>query len=434
MRRLVLGLPALLLLATASARADEPSPAAVVAAAHAKHADLTAKGLTSFRAWISVRRSDDENVSKVKESLRLFYAFTAPDKEEFDFDQTPETARKPLQDALSGVWREMTGALWFGAFEGAEDLAFEAGGPPRTLGGTSKANGAFHATFDEASGRLASARIAPDTVTRTWTCVESDQGLRVKRRDLSLQGNRAVSIDFDVWRSVRGFALPTVLKFDALGKKTEFLVEYQRIDDAPALAEEWDPALVKARVEEAEKGWKGWTDAQKVERLLDLAEIQHDLASAAIARLGLKDASLEVRERAAEALGVMKRANVVPALLAAMPANEKEIRVYLRVIAALGEIGDPRAVDALSKDWWNQRVPEYAVVAAKAKIRALGRIRHATAVDALLDTFTLASDDKISLFRGDIVESLTKLARQTFLFDRKAWNDWWKKNRSTFRF
>ena len=415
------------------AQAADPDPAAFLAAAHAKHADLTAQGLTSFKAKVSLRRADDDNVARVRESCGFTYTFTAPDQEEFGFDDTLEAVRKPLRDSLAGLWRETTGALWFREFAAAEGLAAATGDPLTTVSGTAKATGAFQASFETAAGRLADAVFA-DTATRTWTCSASAQGLRVRRRDVSVKGTVAYTTTYAVDRVVNGFVLPSVVTLEANGKRTEFLLEYVRVNDKPAWAEEFDPAVVKAQVEAFEKAWRGHDDDGKVRALRDLAELDSDLASAAIAKVALRDASPAVREQAAEALGVMRRANVVPALVAALGANEKEIKPYLRIIESLGAIGDPRAVDVLSKDWWNQRIAEYGAAAAHAKIQALGRIRHASSVDALLDTFTVVSDDRIAAFKGDLVESLKKLTGQDFMLDRKAWADWWKRNRAGFKF
>jgi len=432
MRRFVLALT-LVLAAATHAPAGDAEPVTLLAAVHAKHADLMAKGLSSYSAHITLRRADDDNVAAIKDQASFTYTFTGPDQEEFDFKDTVDAVRKPFREVFGGQWREVTGALWFAAFETAENLAIEPGNSPMVVSGTSKVAGAFKASIDKAALRLDQAVIA-EKFTFAWTSVESDQGWRVRRRDVMVGDKLAYITTFDGLRDVGGYALPTVVKFKADGKWTEFAVEYTEINGKSAAASPFDPAIVKAKVEEFEKGWRTFSDDQKVDRLRELSELDHDLASAAIAKLALKDSSASVREQAAEALGWMKRTNVVPALLASLAANEKEIRVYLRIVEALGEIGDPRAVDALSKDWWNQRVPEYGVVAAKAKIHALGKIRHVSAVDALLDTFTLASDDKINQFRPDIVASLTKLTGQNFNYDRKAWGDWWKKARPGYRF
>ena len=433
MRRALILLPVLLLAAT-QAPAGEVDPAAFLAAAREKHADLTARGLASFSARVSLRRADDENVARIRDSIRFTYSFTGPEQEDFDMKDTVEAARKPVRDALTGMWREVTGALWFAEFAAAPDLRADAGERSTMLTGTGAKTALFQATFDKAALRLDEAVFGADTATRAWTFEETPGGLRVRRRDVSLKGAFVFLTTYEVVREVAGFALPTVVRIKADGKWTEFGLEYTRINGKAAAAAPVDPAFVKAKVEEFEKAWKAFPADEKGEKVRGLADLDHDLASAAIAKLALKDASADVRREAAGALGLMKRHNVVPALLAALPANEDEIRVYLALVEALGEIGDPRAVDALSKDWWNQRVPEYGVIAAKTKVQALGRIRHATSVDALLDTFTVAAEDRIGQLRGDIVESLKKLTGQDFAYDRKAWGDWWKKNRSGFRF
>lgn len=414
-----------------SADADAPG---FLASAHAKHADLTARGLRSFQAKVTLRRADDENVARVRESCGFTYSFEAPDKENFDFTDTLESVRKPLRDTLAGLWRELTGALWFPEFQGAEGLVMAAGTPTTAIAGTTKAGGAFRATFETETGRLIGAELA-DTVTRAWTCAASAEGFRVRRRDVTAKGAATVaySTTYSVLRTVDGLVLPSVVTLEANGNQTEFLLEYVRMNDKGVRAEAFAPAVVKAQVELFEKGWREWDDVAKIRGLRDLAEYASDLASAAIARVGLKDASASIREQTAETLGSMGRPNVVPALISALGSNEKEIKTYLRLIDALGRIGDPRAVDVLSKDWWNQRVAEYGTAAAKAKIRALGRINTASSVDALLNTFTVASDDKIAALKADLVDSLKKLTGQDFMYDRRAWQEWWKKNRSAFR-
>ena len=44
------------------------------------------------------------------------------------------------------------------------------------------------------------------------------------------------------------------VRFDVKGKKTEFLVEYQRLNDALAWAAEVDPAAVKAKIDQLDLG------------------------------------------------------------------------------------------------------------------------------------------------------------------------------------
>lgn len=427
-------LPLVLMSPLRAARAEGPDPAAFLAAAHGKHADLTARGLKSFEARVTLRHADDENVMKVRDWVRFLYRFTAPDQETFDWQETNLLVRKPIQDAIGGFWREATGVLWFPEFEAGTNLTIEESGALTVVRGVGTIAKEFTAAFEKEGPRLSNATLAADNATRSWTYAPSDEGWRVKSREASIAGSVVLTSVYEAPRPWSGFVLPTVLRLKANGKWTELKFEYVRVNGLPAVAGPPDVAAVKAAVEEMEKAWKSLGEENKVARMREVSLHEHDLASAAIARLGLKDSSPEVREKAAEILGTMKRENVVPALIAAAPANEKEIKVYLRIIATLGAIGDPRAVDILSKDWWNQRVPEHGVAAATAKIRALGEIRHASAVDALLDAFAIASGEKGWWARPVVVESLVKLTGQNFLFDRKAWEEWWKKNRATHKF
>ena len=419
--------------ATGTSRAGTPDPAEFLQSAHAKHADLTAHGLTSFVARVRLRHSDDPGVDGVRDAAAFMYKFTAPDQEEFDFADTLEVLRKPLRDSLTGLWRETTGALCFPYLAGAEGLAAEDAPPLTVLTGTSAKGGAFRASFDTASGRFVDATFA-DKIKRAWTLESTPGGFQIRSMDVSVADAPVYLSTFDVFRDVRGFRMPTVVRLRAKGKTTEFQVEYRSLNDAAASAEPLSPAAVKSEVDAFEKGWKGWDDGTKGVRVRALSYVESDLASASIAKLALKDSSADVRTTAAGTLGRMRRANVVPALIAALPANEKEIVPYLAVIQALGEIGDPRAVGPLSKDWWNQRVPEYGAAAAKGKIAALGRIRVSASVDALIDTFTMTSADRIAGVRADIVAALTKLTDQQFGPDTKAWTDWWKKAHASFRF
>ncbi len=412
--------------------APTADPAAFLAEARAKHLDLISRGLSSFTADFVLRRSKDPNAARWKDLAGFSYAFSAPESEEFLFTKTPEAFRKPLREALGSFWRDVTGALWF------DVLGKVAGGALEVVGGTTVFHGgeglpvAVRAVFEDGSRRLV--EFEAGTVKILYGYSDTEWGHRVAWRDVSLAGKRALRTTYRSWREVNGFVLPTVVDLETADSRTEYLVRYVLVNGQPAKVAEPDPAAVKALVAEYEKGWKALSESQKIGAMLDLAETEHDLVSAAIAKTGLRDPGADVREQAAEILGVLGRPNVVPALLAALKANEDEIRVYLRVILALGEIGDPRAVDALSKDWWNQRIGEYGIAAAKAKILALGNIRHATSVDALIDTFFMAKEETIGLVKGEIVESLTKLTGQKFDYDRNAWKDWWKKARADFRF
>ena len=126
--------------------------------------------------------------------------------------------------------------------------------------------------------------------------------------------------------------------------------------------------------------------------------------------------------------------NVVPALLSALKKNDKELSVALPIIQSLGEIGDPRAVEALGKGWWSQRTGEQAIAVARARIRALGNIRHPASVDTLINALYATKDETIGRIGGDLLMAMKKLTGQDLGNSRQAWKDWWKRNRASYRF
>ncbi len=416
-------------------RAEQADAAAFLAEARQKCLDHTSKGLDSFKAVIKLRHSQDESVERIKDKVGFEYSWKGPEEEIFSFfEETLESLRKPLQDTVGGLWRDATGALYFEKLAQGKDLLLETQDEATIVRGTLESTGEFQAVFDPGSGRLTKLVFPKASVEILYTFAARKNGLQAEVREIRRNGALYIRARYEAFRDVSGFSLPTIVAYDTERNSTEFGLQYEAVNDRPAQVAALDPDVIKPQVSAFEKGWKGWSDSEKTDEMKKMGQVDHDLASASIAKCGLTDNSLAVREAAALLLGRMKRNNVVPTMISAMQANEKNIRVYLALIVALGGIGDSRAVDTLSKDWWNQRIGEYAEAAARAKIQALGNIRHASAVDALIDTLNLTQDDAASKYRADIVQSLMKLTGQDFLLDRKAWKDWWKKNRSTFRF
>jgi hypothetical protein len=425
---------AVLFLLPAPLVAEGEEIAAFLATARNRHADLVARGLSAFSAELTLRRSQDENLRRSKDVAGFGYSFKAPAEETFDFAKTHESLQKPWRDTLGSLWRDLLGAPWFEMLATTPGLELTPGEPLSSLTGKVQDTVAFVARVLNETGELTELELPSREVRLAYTYQSAADGLRVVAREVHTKARSLARIVYREVRQVSGFPLPTVIEISAEKNIVELAIRYVTVNGKPAEVAPIDPAEVAARIEAFEKGFRTCESTAKIGAMFELAELDCDDAAATIAKHGLKDRAEDVRMEAAGILGVMKRAVAVPALIAALGASEKEIRAYLGVIEALGEIGDPRAIKVLSKDWWNQRIGEYGVAAARAKIRALGKIRHADSVDALLDTFTIAKEETIGQLRGDLVESLVKLTGQNFLLDRAAWNVWWKKNRASFRF
>jgi len=424
----------LILLTFADASADEADPAAFLAEARARHLDLEARGLASFSARLQMRRSEAESLRNYRDMAGFGYAWKAPAAESFDFAGTHESLQKPLRDAFRSLYREISGRLYFDYLAALKETSVRSEADGTVFAGTHESVGTVSATFAKTDGSLTAIEFPRARTKFTFGFRPTPDGLQVDWREVVVGDAAPVRTVYRVVRLVNGIPLPTVLDLVSEKNATEFGVAYELVNDAPAHREDPPDAEVAQRVKDFEKQWRSWELTEKVAEIRALAEIPDDRASASIARLGLKQREVYVRQAAAEALGIMGRANVVPALLAALRANEAEIEVYLTVIRALGDIGDKRAVDALSRDWWNQKIDENRVAAARAKISALGRIRHVEAIDALIDTFFMAKQESIARLRPDLVLALTKLTGVELGDNPPAWKEWWKRSRARFKF
>ena len=416
------------------ALAEETTPATFLAEARARHLDHTAAGLTSLAAQMTMRRSEAESMRNYKDMAGFGYAWTAPDAESFDFSKTYESLHQPIRVAIRGLYREVSGGLWFDFLSSLSDTTLVAEDSTFVLAGTNDISGPVRATFSKDDMALESVAFPRARTTFAYGHAATPEGLRVEWREMVAGDAAAVRTSYRVMRRVNGLMLPTVIELRSEKSVSEFGIEYLRINDSTASCEAPAAEEIEQRVAAFGKAWRSWGEEQKVIEIRALAELADDSASAAIANLGLKHAAGNVRREAAETLGVMRRANAVRPLLAAMKSNDDRIEIYLAIVRALGEIGDPHAIDALSKDWWNQRIGEDGIAAARAKISALGSIRHPKAVDALIDTFFMARAETLSRLQPDVVLALGKLTGQDIGNDPRSWKEWWKRSRARFRF
>lgn len=154
------------------------------------------------------------------------------------------------------------------------------------------------------------------------------------------------------------------------------------------------PALVETQNDE---GIDVFTRRNIIEALGAIGDPQ---AASALIR-GLKDEDTEMRIKAAIALGTWKSKEAVPALIMALKDNNSAVTRYMandngpptpmltqwvcnEAAIALGEIGDPRAVPALSEVWRNKRYGMDGIRTGGCAIRALGAIGGPLAVQSLI--------------------------------------------------
>ncbi|MHC4777263.1 MAG: HEAT repeat domain-containing protein [Planctomycetota bacterium] len=443
MRSRLFGLLALMAMAgTVWAEEKTPDPAAeFLKEARAKHVVHPDKGLESMTLEIVLRHSPDRELNKNKELATFGYSWEQPNKQDFNWEKTHESIRKGYAwFPKLNLWQELTGVLFFSSVEGADGNKVSTEGDVTSVKGKLPNVGDYEAVFDKDTLVVKKIVVPKHHYELVYGFEKVEGGFRCVSRDVLLKGKRVWKTVFTDFRKVGQFHLP--LKFELHGKAeeakkgpTKYGIEYIAINGRSAEVAEIDLALIKAKIKEFEKAWPKWEEEEKISGMTALAETDHELVAVAIAGKGLRDRSEKVQQAAAKTVGLMKKKKVTPMVISVMKASEKKIMVYLHMIWALGEIGDPRAVPVLSKDWWNQKIGEYGVAAAKGKIEALGKIKHISAIDALMTTLKKTGEgwDHHEI-RKTVIESLVKLTGQNFLLDKKAWKEWWKRNRSTFRF
>ncbi|GEM_PF-3026872 len=230
---------------------------------------------------------------------------------------------------------------------------------------------------------------------------------------------------------VNEMPLPVAVKLDCKGRSFALRLTYRDVNG--------EPAEVKTGGKEAVKDLAKWLSTafssggilekeQAIETALDMGT-EH-AAQLLVRYVYDREAGVSV----AKALGKMGKGGAVPGLISALSRARSRTDLHLMVIWALGEIGDPRAVPALSKNIWSGCGTAGWKEPAVARVEALGHIRHATAVDELID---LTEDTRRRwghALRQHAFKALRDLTGQRLPNNPRAWKDWWKENRRTFRF
>ncbi len=370
------------------------------------------------------------------------YEWESPDVEEIgtDAQQGRGQSGNMVRGALRGLWKDLVAGCVLADLEKGK----------RTMEGTDEG---IAITCTGEDGNLCKVLFDADTklvlraerggqnqesvVVPSYTPVN---GLfRLQGKTVDRAGRKAEEIEssytYGGYRAIGGFDLPTRLSVNFGRAEVDFAFRYIHINGEEPEGMELDPKVVKAAAKEFEKLYSKMSDPEKIAAMKKLALLDHDAAALSIAKKGLPDKSLTVREKTAELLGRMGRRNVVALLVKALKPNEENLSVYVAVVAALGHIGDPKAISPLAKDFWGFKGRNAAIQAGQAKLAALGRIQSKKSVDALIDLLYKFGRGRQGTGRlvADGVRALQALTGQEFGQERDEWKDWWKKNKAKFK-
>ena len=153
----------------------------------------------------------------------------------------------------------------------------------------------------------------------------------------------------------------------------------------------------------------------------------------------LKDTDWGVRSNAATALGMIKDSRAVEPLIANMTDKTLFTMARAKAALALGEIGGTRSVEALIEA---MNTTDDSMVKSAAPL-SLGKIRDSRAVEALINELKklkASEEDCRKSYRNCrdvgipyVVDSLSKLTGANFGSDPKKWNEYWEKNKDSFK-
>ena len=366
------------------------------------------------------------------------YEWETPALEDIALEGVPGRYDKMIRDPLRGLWKDIVGGGVFPELEGGA-LTLSVTDEGTAL--INKPDDSYERTvyFDPETKLVLSAKLVrDDSVSYIVPTYSSVDGIfRIESKIVTIDGTDGSetegSFTYRGFQKLSDYFLPTQMTVNLGDSMVEFSIDYLHINGEKPAGAGVDPAVLKVLIQEFEKQYSTLSTPEKLAGARKLAATRDEKAAETIARKVLKDKEIKVRQEGARILGHMGCRKAVPHLIKAMKANEKELTVYEALINALGDLGDPRAVPALSGDFWNQKEGIVGLKVARIKIDALGQIRSKTSVEALMGLLYKGEPGVMNRLAPSLVKSLQGLTGQEIGWDRSRWKDWWKKNKGRIK-
>lgn len=161
----------------------------------------------------------------------------------------------------------------------------------------------------------------------------------------------------------------------------------------------------------------------------------HDVVDAeviALVRKGIDDKDPRVVEAAVGALGRMKHKHSLDALHAFLKRDRKKLAesetLYPLLLKEVGRHGEESSIELLAADGFDQN----AFAATQARIMALGNIRSAKSIEALIDMSKKVGVHRMEGLRQDMRLSLARLTGRDLGPVSTQWLAWWQDNKKGF--
>ncbi|MHC4778867.1 MAG: HEAT repeat domain-containing protein [Planctomycetota bacterium] len=396
--------------------------------------DSEGRGAFGERGPGTGRKKDQGKISGVE----VDFAWGDGTGEEFkvisDLGGRSGNLEKLLRKKVKGLWRGIAGVPHDGLPDNLDKQVVDAGEETH-IQATKKKRPVFTLCLDSDSKRPL--RLEHHQGKRTtathfgFTKVGEENVLTSLRisNEVGMEVKSETTLSWDKFREVSGRPLPTVGKVDFGESSITFRFTYTTVNGAPAKVKEATKAEVKDLAKTLSKAFKGSLGDKEAAIGAALDAGTDHAAKLLCPYIYDKEAGVAV----VKALAKMGKKTATSSLVSAFGRTKRRVELHETVIWALGELNDQKAVPSLAKNIWGGAGSEGWGHQARLRIKALGKIRHHSAVDQLVDMVDDGRRRWGGHIRGDVMASLRKLTGQSFRSSRE-WKDWWKKNRSSFRF
>ena len=203
---------------------------------------------------------------------------------------------------------------------------------------------------------------------------------------------------------------------------------------APILQEKGPtPERIEAAVKALETAYKDGKPEQRIEAIRASVDAVDKKVIELVAK-GLKEKDGKVVEAAVDTLGRMRHPESAKALVAYYNRDKKTLykdheSELVDLVKALGRQGDPAGIEVLTDNVAG--ATGYPVI--QARIMALGNIRDAKAVEAILGLTKAVGPNTLDRYMDDVRLALMALTGEDRGKDSLQWEEWWREHKKDYK-
>lgn len=193
------------------------------------------------------------------------------------------------------------------------------------------------------------------------------------------------------------------------------------------------PERIEAAAKALETAFKDGKPEQRVEAIRASVDAVDKKVIELVAK-GLKEKDGKIVEAAVDVLGRMRHPESAKALVGYYNRDKKTLykdheSELVDLIKALGRQGDPAGIETLTDNVAG--ATGYPVI--QARIMALGNIRDARAVEAILSLTKAVGPNTLDRYMDDVRLALMALTGEDRGKDSLQWDEWWREHKKDYK-